>query len=586
MKKIVILFVLICLSFVMTPSIFAFEEDSNDTSNNIGSTVTVQDNFIGNNLIVILDNWASLKSMDSGLSMFESIESIRIECITPGYELVRNQFRGYLSNRPNHFYYYENRIVDLSQFRRIILLHLATACRIIAVNMIRQVEALDGVMYVSPNFIVEREETFSSGDNLSYTSSFAPLSTNRWWQSRINLAAAQQISRGNANIGIGILDSGIYGNHPNLGHIRRHRASITKFFNRTDMDPWIDELNAEGHGTQVAGIIAGNAGMGIAPYLTVASLRVADCCTYRSIDIISAINHAVSTDLRVLNISHSHARSFVATAAIANFPGTVVVSAGNNNHNVDNQYWFLRQDSRDRPRNMIVVGASNQANRRARFGDGNFWGQNNGSNFGRNSVDIFAPGDNINTAGLWCFWDRSWTHYVSGTSFAAPMVAGVVSLMLSVRSDLQPTQIIYHIRNSANRNIAPALQNYSISGGILDAYAAIRRVYAPIPPQLILTTHSPVNTNIIPLGGMASLSVSLSNNQAITSRVNWLGGGCAWVSFIPGNSLQTSMNIRGESEGIIEIAAFYRGLVVRRTFIVGNSFGAFAMFAVNQINGE
>ena len=136
----------------------------------------------------------------------------------------------------------------------------------------------------------------------------------------------------------------------------------------------------------------------------------------------------------------------------------VVGSAGNvfegRVHDVEDLYPAVKYH---RPRNLIIVGASNTQNDIYRT-----------SNFGRNTVDIFVPGEEIRAVGQ--------TTAFRQTSASAPMVAGVAALMLSANPNLNPTEIREIINYTANRNVSQFIRDNSIAGGILDAYAAIRRI--------------------------------------------------------------------------------------------------------------
>jgi thermitase len=129
----------------------------------------------------------------------------------------------------------------------------------------------------------------------------------------------------------------------------------------------------------------------------------------------------------------------------------VVVSASNDGVNVD-------RDSVYPPKfqlpNQITVAASDKK-------DG-LW---DGSNWGKKSVHIAAPGEEV--FGPWFDkWDTG-----SGTSDAAAIVSGAAGLLRSIRPDLTAYQIKKVIIHTARRS--KMLKNKIQSGGVLDLEAAV-----------------------------------------------------------------------------------------------------------------
>jgi subtilisin family serine protease len=91
-----------------------------------------------------------------------------------------------------------------------------------------------------------------------------------------------------------------------------------------------------------------------------------------------------------------------------------------------------------------------------------------GSNFGRHSVEIAAIARNYTT---WVRNGLSTYDLAGGTSSSAPVVTGVAALVFSVRPDLTAEQVKKILLDSARR--LPALEGKLVSGGIIDAYAAV-----------------------------------------------------------------------------------------------------------------
>jgi len=85
----------------------------------------------------------------------------------------------------------------------------------------------------------------------------------------------------------------------------------------------------------------------------------------------------------------------------------------------------------------MTVGASTITDARASF-----------SNFGT-CLDLFAPGEDITSA--WKASDTA-TNTISGTSMAAPHVAGAAALVLHVRPDLSPLKVRNQLVNQSTAN--------------------------------------------------------------------------------------------------------------------------------------
>ncbi|KAF2154002.1 subtilisin-like protein [Myriangium duriaei CBS 260.36] len=200
-----------------------------------------------------------------------------------------------------------------------------------------------------------------------------------------------------------IIDGGITPEHQEFS-ARNGRArsgfDIVKGGNGQDL---------HGHGTHVAALIGGKT-FGVAKDATLISVKVfegAECTTRRFLKgyeyATKSIRGTKSQAHSVINVSIGGGWSWAMNRAVtaASKKGiTTVVSAGNSNKKT---CWT---------KNAIVVGAADATRRRAKF-----------SNFG-SSVALFAPGVNIRSA--WTGYGNDRTLTISGTSQAAPLVAGVI----------------------------------------------------------------------------------------------------------------------------------------------------------------
>ena len=240
------------------------------------------------------------------------------------------------------------------------------------------------------------------------------------------------------------------------------------------------------HGTHVAGIIAATAGgkvQGIAPFVQIMALRAVPNGDERDKDIANAIRYAADNGANIINMSfgksYSPGKSAVdAAARYAQEKGVLLVhAAGNDGENIDVEPSFPSPiaDDKSRAPNWLEVGASSWkglSELSATF-----------SNYGKDRVDLFAPGvDILSTV------PGGGTKRESGTSMAAPVVSGVAALLMSYFPALTATDVKDIILQSARRVDATVTRpgeagkgpfnSLSRTGAVIDAYAAVKMAQA------------------------------------------------------------------------------------------------------------
>ena len=210
------------------------------------------------------------------------------------------------------------------------------------------------------------------------------------------------------NVDAYVFDTGIRTTH--LEYATRVKPGYSSIKGRNGVS------DCNGHGSHVSGTIGGST-YGVAKSVSLIPVRVLDCNGSGSISgIIAGINWAIANHQinvkAVANMSLSAGISKSLDTAVNNLildGVTVVVAAGNAARNACNY-------SPARVPNAITVAASDSSDRLAVF-----------SNFG-NCVDIIAPGVDITSS---IHTSNSATASYSGTSMAAPHVAGVIARLLS-----------------------------------------------------------------------------------------------------------------------------------------------------------
>lgn len=224
-----------------------------------------------------------------------------------------------------------------------------------------------------------------------------------------------------------VVDTGVLNTHNEFGG----RSSSGYDFVDNDSN----STDCNGHGTHVAGTIAGSS-YGVAKNVNIVGVRVLGCNgSGTNSGVIQGINWVKNnaSGPSVANMSlgggASQATDDAVNSAVA--AGiTFVVAAGNDNSNACNY-------SPARAANAITVGSTANGDSRSSF-----------SNYG-NCLDIYAPGSNITSA--W-YNSNSSTNTISGTSMAAPHVAGVAALYLDENNNLSTSQVESLLNSRASSN--------------------------------------------------------------------------------------------------------------------------------------
>ena len=240
------------------------------------------------------------------------------------------------------------------------------------------------------------------------------------------------------------------------------------------------------HGTHVAGIIgadrnAANAVQGIAPNVRLMALRAVPDGDERDADVARAIRYAADHGAHVINMSfgkaYSPGKAQVDSAVrYAERKGVLLVhAAGNDGENNDVVPSFPTPVLRDgsRARLWLEVGASSWK--------GTSTLATSFSNYGKQQVDLFAPGEDILSTAPGGGVKRE-----SGTSMAAPVVSGVAALLLAYFPTLSPADvrdiILQSVRTFPGLTVAlpggegqkAPFAGLSRTGGVVDAYAAVK----------------------------------------------------------------------------------------------------------------
>jgi PGF-pre-PGF domain-containing protein len=267
------------------------------------------------------------------------------------------------------------------------------------------------------------------------------------------------------NVTVAVIDTGIDYNHTDLGGCFGNGCRVKNgwdFYNN-DSDP----LDDNGHGTHVAGIIGANGSIrGVAPEVIFYALKVCDGTgtDCRGSYIIDALQWAINNSANIASMSIGGSYSSaeegntgrdpisiaVDNAVDAELP--VVISAGNNNLPAISTIMVPSAASK-----AITVGASSDGGTPSQSDDSVSSISAHGPGaFGRLDPELVAPGMNVNSTNITIAHGGTDYAVLSGTSMAAPHVAGALALLLEQNRNLTPTQLRAIVMNAAydlNTNI-------------------------------------------------------------------------------------------------------------------------------------
>lgn len=229
------------------------------------------------------------------------------------------------------------------------------------------------------------------------------------------------------------------------------------------------------HGTHVAGIIGavrgnniGSEGTAGGNNVKIMSVRTVPNGDERDKDVANAIRYAVDNGAKILNMSFgktfSPDKELVWDAfKYASDKGVLIVkAAGNSNENIDIDIHYPTNFKNNQPvsKSVLTVGASTKDPNalKARF-----------SNYGKKSVDVFGPGQEIYAT----YPGVDQYRFLNGTSMASPAVAGVAALVWSHYPKLTAEDIRSILMETVNKN--DQLKDISVSGGVVDSYKAVQK---------------------------------------------------------------------------------------------------------------
>ncbi|MDX2151771.1 MAG: S8 family serine peptidase [Bryobacteraceae bacterium] len=326
-----------------------------------------------------------------------------------------------------------------------------------------------------------------------------PAYTSQWHLKKIAAPTAWSQTTGSTSVIVAILDTGVDSTHPDLA------ARIVPGWNVYDNNA--NTADVYGHGTKVAGTAVATTNnawgvAGIAWNCLIMPIRVSTTTGSASSSAISSgLIKAADLGARVANVSYKVSNNLTVQNGAKYFNGkggVVTISAGNYSTNVtdpDDPY-------------VLTVAATDEYDRLYSW-----------SNYGSN-LDVSAPGcvtTTLNGGGI---------GGTCGTSFSAPVTAGVAALVLSARPGLSAAEAMSIIRSSSD-DLGVAGWDTTFGAGRVNAAKAVA---AALNTTVSTDTTAPSVRFVSPaagatVSGTITVSVSASDNIGVTGLTVTVDGG-------------------------------------------------------------
>jgi subtilisin family serine protease/tetratricopeptide (TPR) repeat protein len=347
--------------------------------------------------------------------------------------------------------------------------------------------------------------------------------SNQWYLSNnINIySSAWELTRGNPNLIIGVLDGGIPIENNNLSHPELQNTNRIILGGNFISNQTVYPKDERSHGTHVAGIIGAetNNGTGITGICHNSKLFVSrvtkDNGNVAYLDCYNGFVEAVNSGCKIINISlrwtSDNQSGILATMMqLANSSNVLVVAAAGNDYISSIGYPAKYAGTYS---NVIAVSAIDANSQKANF-----------SNYGT-EVTVCAPGVNIYSTipNYYTTLFPSSLNYgsLSGTSMATPIISGVAGLVWSKFPHLSAAQVRKQIELSADDLGTPGHDIY-YGYGRVNAYNAVKYLYVP---QIYPTIQNALNyatagQTILVGPGTPDVSTLLTIPSGVTLEIN------------------------------------------------------------------
>jgi subtilisin family serine protease len=322
-----------------------------------------------------------------------------------------------------------------------------------------------GVRFVEPNYRYAAQSV--PGDEL-FDQQWS-LADDR----TLGVQSAWDVTTGGGPV-VAIIDTGADLTHPDLrDNLWRNPREVPGNGIDDDGNGFVDDVNGvdlvnrdgdptddNGHGTHVAGILAARGGnrigvTGVAQKARIMVIKALGADSVGSaLTMAEGVRYAVANGAKIINMSVSgpgRSQAFEEAVQAASAAGVLMaVAAGNSGHDLDVTPEYPAGFTSS---HVIAVAATGRSGKLIGI-----------SNRGAGTVDIAAPGQSIVSTAMGGDYEIR-----SGTSMAAPHVAGALLLLAAARPDLGADALQAAIMDSAHHGV-------DVASGSLDIAGAMRKV--------------------------------------------------------------------------------------------------------------
>jgi subtilisin family serine protease len=372
------------------------------------------------------------------------------------------------------------------------------------------------VLYAEPDYVVHTTATPND-----------PLYSNLWGMSNwngldIGAPAAWDITTGDPNFIIAVIDTGTQYDHPDLAaNMWTNYGEVPGNNYDDDGNGYIDDvrgwnfydhnndpMDTHGHGTHTAGTLGavGNNGIGVTGVnwrCKIMPLKFIGSGGGFESDALAAIQYAARMGARVSNNSWG-SNMFMqgvydAVNASRNSGHLFVAAAGNAGYSAELLPFYPACYNLD---NVISVTAIDSSGNLCSF-----------SNYGTTSVDIGAPGD-----GVWSTTTGNGFTSMAGTSMASPYVAGAAALLWGKNPGWSYGQVRDRLMSTALP--VASLAGKTVTGGMVNVKRALQGTGSNSAPQVVISTPTNGNNSVSGSAYFSGYAIDPEDGN-LTSRTVW-----------------------------------------------------------------